>query len=234
MSKKENSFNWIMLITSLATLLTAFATLSTVFEMQQQRIQSTKPVIKIIPKVEDFIIKNDVNFTDYMVSDKNIITLELKNFGNGPAFNVDFSWEVNSNSIQKYFIEHFKDNIIKDKIHISENGFCSNGFCKENYQLLPDFNTILVNDKKETTIILPPYYEMALKKSLSLHYLSKKKPLNSNFIYLSSFPSIKLDVEYKDIGEENIKKSFEIKNKCFILYDKTNRLYCDFKIIELK
>jgi len=234
MTKKDKSFNWIILITALATLLTAFATLGTVHEMKQQRIQSIKPIIKIIPKSEQYKIKNDVNFSEYMFSNKNMLTLELRNFGNGPAFNINFSWKEDFNQIEEYFIKYFKSDIVKDKIHISKNGFYSNGFGKGIFSLRPNFNTLLVNDKEYTAFVLPPYYEMALKKSLSLHYLSKKKPSNANSIHLSSFPSIKLDIKYQDIREENINKSFEIKNNCFIIYDETPNFHCYFEIIELK
>ncbi len=231
---KLRSLNLVLLtslLTSIATLVTAVATFEVVNEMKKQRATTSTPILKInYQSTVEFFENDDTNFFLYELKPMFSHKFEYKNFGTGPALNINTKWNIDLEKINDLFKNKFPNaaiTITKEGISIDKK--IGSGI----FQYVANYDAIYNNSKETFETTLPPYYELALKKYITLLFESKQTTY-LNLLTDSSFPSIEITVSYEDIVGDSYVESYQIEPHIHITrkndFNEKNTIFCDFKL----
>ncbi|ANU26277.1 hypothetical protein [Planococcus versutus] len=230
---------WIMLLTGLATIITAIATLSNVKELRNQRIESQQPSLVFEHKEVRIDIKSD----DSIYHDNQLIKspleyfyhleLNVENIGRGPAKEVIFEWEfaeevlnkvkeANSSKInievsQKdekerlYFFQVYSD------VLMGENEYNMNFM---NYHPHPEnqFDPMYSYKKSKVHYRTDTLYKVKVEREfaiLSFLYGFSKKDARQDMDY-KYLPSVNFSVKYKDSHGFPHKQKFQLECQSYL------------------
>lgn len=216
--------DYITLISAVAALLTALATLFIVFEMRRQRLSAFQPEFAIIQS-DLHVWRSKHNFFQITMDDDEPelfnemmrVALKIVNVGLGAAKAIQVQWDFDIlnfiNTIKSY--DHDDEfNIVFEDEHLSISNtekkdlsvICSHGeqFIEKLPYILPA--TVELTPR---TLALPSSYLSLLKvwTDLSCNNLAS----NDSRPSFQDIPDLIVKISYKDIGKTLRKRSFKIK-----------------------
>jgi hypothetical protein len=236
-----NTIEWISLLSSIGTLLTAIIAACTLFELFRQRRASYKPDLSVLQnrfqlrpnKLSNCELPIEWCKCNQKEGDLfNFASMTLVNVGFGAAKNVTAKWffdregllnEVNElaqKTHQSFYIE-------KDEHMLSINDKGSGQFMVNYRKDSEEFEYLLplTQDKKGRKINLPPAYTLLVSS-----YLSLKIYNNMRWNELE-IPNITLDLSYSDIGKGKYTTKHKIQCQVVSIETKEGELSSKFHVL---
>lgn len=248
---------WITLLTGLAAVITAIATLYNIKELRYQRIESQQPSLVFEHKE----IQIDIKLGDYLYLDDRLIVsplayfynleLNIENIGRGPAKEVIFEWEfaeevlnkiieAESSKLQIEVSEKDKENRmyffeVHSDVLMRENEHNMNSM---NYYPHPEnqFDPVYLYKKTKVHYRIDTLYKVKVEREfgiLSFLYGFSKKDAQQDMDY-NYLPSVNFSIHYKDSNGFPHKQKFQLKCQTHLeKEDNETTLYLLYEVHEI-
>lgn len=202
---RERIFSYVKRnFTAFISLVTAFATLFTLVEMRQERIQSYKPFIVLESKASGMTYYLNEKETDqyiipcYKVDDVNrngVVTVFVRNIGAGVAKQIDINYSIDTDGLKDRNYDEFftKYNARALPKH--------NNFSIITYEHLVEYLYLLPGGQDQFSFQIPKEYLQAYEEYRAYRYENK-------IVGPFSFPTFYVSVQFTDVQNISYKQVF--------------------------
>jgi len=189
--------NLSILLTAIAALVTAVVTYISILELKRNRKVSYLPLLKILNINCKFMYTCENNKWSSL-RDHNFSNIDIYNYGNGPAIDVEYNWFIDFEEFILQIKKFDPHNLIKLE---RKNQFFS---IENSYHNLSQLNSTSIAiqpiqvSKNENTYF-PQIIKDLLDVFFRLAYINA--PNNDNLLFSDTLPKIKLEIKYKDLND---------------------------------